>query len=91
MESDLAYLQQYLEEEFRKDTSVVVRRLSSRARGIQIKTQAREFFFPVEWIAQRDFGLVREEVERVRKSLAMLAYSKVTLRKDGTPDPYKDY
>lgn len=91
MESDLAYLFQYLEEEFRNDSSVVVRRLSSRARGVQIKTKSREFFFPVEWIAQRDFDLVRAEVDRVRQNLAMLSYSNGGVRDDGSPDPYKDY
>ena len=91
MESDLAYLQQYLEEEFRRDAGVLVRRLSSRARGIQVNIKSREYFFPAEWIAQRDFDRVRAEVEVVRRGLAMLSYSNGGVRDDGTPDPYKDY
>lgn len=91
MESDLAYLHQYLEEEFRRDSGVSIRRLSSKAKGIQVKTRAREYFFPVEWIVNRDFEKVRNEVERVREGLSMLSYSNGGLREDGSPDPYKDY
>jgi hypothetical protein len=91
MESDLAYLHQYLEEEFRKDSGIFIRRLSSNAKGVQVKTRAREYFFPVEWVADRDFDKVRHEVERVREGLSMLSYSNGGIREDGSPDPYKDY
>jgi hypothetical protein len=90
-ESDLAYLFQYLEEEFRRDSEVSVRQLPFRSKGIQVKTRAREYFFPVEWIEKRQFEQLRSEVEKVRRGLSMLSYSNGGVRDDGSPDPYKDY
>ncbi len=90
-DSHLAYLIDFLEDEFRNDSGVTLKPHRRLPWGIYVKTKSREYFFDLEWAVQHRFERIREEVERVRSGLAMLGYSNQGIRDDGRPDPYKDY
>jgi hypothetical protein len=73
-ESDRAaaaqYLVDYLCEEFSRQPQIRIRsvRLENEP-GISVKTEAREYFFPLDWAWRRDFTAVQGLVRQIREGL----------------------
>jgi hypothetical protein len=64
----------YLSEEFRAYPAVRVRRSrqgggEEAEEGISVKTESREYFFPLEWAQRMRFPLVAELVARIKSVL----------------------
>ncbi|MBI3544806.1 MAG: hypothetical protein HY075_16160 [Deltaproteobacteria bacterium] len=63
------YLLDYLVEEFSRYPTVRVRVVPhSEERGVLVRTETREYFFPFEWAERHAFGEVEKQV-RVIKDL----------------------
>jgi hypothetical protein len=72
MEDPQQYLLDYLEEEFRNHPEVRVRRTPwQKNEGVMLRTEAREYFFPADWIAERRYDKVRELVREVKTALKL--------------------
>jgi hypothetical protein len=71
-ETEREYLLSYLQEEFRAHADVRIRIppfMREEEDGVSLKTEAREYFFPTEWVIDRRMGEVRELVQKIKDVL----------------------
>jgi hypothetical protein len=64
------YLFEYLKEEFKRYPSVRIRILPfSEGEGVNVKTEAREYFFETSWVEQKRFDVIDALILRVQEVL----------------------
>lgn len=70
METSHQYLLEYLQEEFSRYPDVRVRVVPhSEEVGVTVRTEAREYFFPVEWAHVQHFHEVEFLVGKIKSIL----------------------
>jgi hypothetical protein len=63
------YLLDFLKDEFRKYPEVRLRFIREyQEDGVLAKTDAREYFFPTEWMVGMDLKLIQGEVRRLKEA-----------------------
>lgn len=67
------YMLDYLTEEFSKQPEVRIREVvEDNERGVSVKTEAREYFFPFSWSESVPFREVYAQVQRIKDALGLL-------------------
>jgi hypothetical protein len=62
------YLYEYLQEEFRKFSEIRIQiRKEDGERGILVRSEARQWFFPFEWASGHGFKEVHQQVAKIRE------------------------
>lgn len=64
------YLFDYLRDEFYKYPEIRLRfMLESHEDGVMVRTEAREYFFPTEWMQNMQLNRIKEEIGRLKEAL----------------------
>lgn len=64
------YLLEYLKDEFRRYPEVRIRQTpEDKEVGITVKTESRDYFFPVEWMRNKRFDQITKEIARIKVGL----------------------
>lgn len=64
------YLLDFLKDEFRRHPEVRFRfMLEDHEDGVMAKTEAREYFFPTEWMQRMDLQRIKGEIRRMKEAL----------------------
>jgi hypothetical protein len=62
------YLLDYLIDEFRKNPEVRIKAFDeNQERGVIVRTEAREYFFPYAWMEKNQFSRVQKQVQKIRE------------------------
>jgi len=62
------YLYEYLQEEFRKFSQVRIQiRKEDGERGVMVRTESRQWFFPFDWSSGQGFKKVHQQVSQIRR------------------------